>query len=58
MAEPNSKLPKSQASQVKSDFNTGLKTPIVKFGFDPSPGFTSAFHPWDFKAFSGRNWTA
>lgn len=45
MAEPNSKFPKSQASQMKSDFNTSLKPPIVKFSLDPSPGFTSAFPP-------------
>lgn len=58
MAEANSKFPKSQVSQVKSDSNTSLKSPIVKYGFDPSPGFASAFHPWDFKAFSGHNQTA
>lgn len=57
MAEPNSKFPKSQAAQVKSDFNTSLKSPIVKFGFDPRPGFTSAFHIWDFKAFSSHSRT-
>lgn len=57
MAEPNSKFPKSQASQVKSDFNISLKSPIVKFGLDPSPVFTSAFSPRDFKAFSGCNQT-
>lgn len=45
MAEPNSKFLKSQALQVKSDFNTSLKSPIAKFGLDPSHGFTSASPP-------------